>query len=320
MKKKRLIIAHRGASGYLPEHSIACKAMAHSMEPDFLEQDVVLTKDDRPIVIHDIYLDTISNVAELFPGKARRDGRYYAIDFTLKEIKELKLHERIDLKTGEAVYPGRFPLKAITRFHIPTLEEEIELILGLNKSTGRDIGLYTELKGPAFHAGEGKKIEETVLDRLKQYGFAGRDSNCYIQCFEPASIIYMRNTLKCGLKMVQLIGDDSWEDTPGVDYAHMMTPQGLDEVSGYADAIGPWMDQIIPNRTDGPDNITGLVEMSHERGMDVHPYTFRSDSLPCYTGSFDELLDVFFQKAGVDGIFTDFPDKVVAYLKKNGCR
>ncbi len=128
MNKRRIIIAHRGASGYLPEHTIACKAMAHAMGPDFLEQDVALTRDNRPIVIHDIFLDTISNAAELFPEKKRKDGRYYAIDFTLEEIKKLRLHERVDLNTGKAVYPERFPINAITPFEIPTLEEEIELL------------------------------------------------------------------------------------------------------------------------------------------------------------------------------------------------
>jgi glycerophosphoryl diester phosphodiesterase len=316
MNKKKIIIAHRGASGYLPEHTIACKAMAHAMGPDFLEQDVVLTKDGRPIVVHDIFLDTVSNVAALFPGRKRKDGRFYAIDFTLEEIRELSLHERIDLDTGRAVYPGRFPEKSMTRFEIPLLEEEIELIQGLNRSTGRDIGLYTELKGPAFHTREGKRIEETVLDVLAQYGYTKRDSNCYIQCFEPASIIHMREKLKCDLKMVQLIGDNSWEDTPGVDYAQMLTPSGLDKVSSYADAIGPWLNQIAEDQGNGGYTFTGLVGQSHDRNMECHPYTFRADSLPSYAKSFEELLDIFLTKAGVDGIFTDFPDKAVEFVKK----
>ncbi len=315
MDKQKIIIAHRGASGYLPEHTIACKAMAYAMGPDFLEQDVALTGDGRAIVIHDIFLDTISNVAELFPGRKRKDGRFYAIDFTLKEVKELRLHERIDLKSGRAAYPGRFPEKALTSFDIPLLEEEIELILGLNKSTGKDIGLYTELKGPAFHDREGKRIEETVLDVLSQYGYRSRSSNCYIQCFEPASIVRMREKLKCDLKMVQLIGDNSWEDTPGVDYNRMLTPSGLDEIAAYADAIGPWMNQIVEDDEKNGFRITGLVELAHARHMHVHPYTFRSDDLPPYADSFETLLDIFFNRAGVDGIFTDFPDKAVRFVK-----
>lgn len=320
MNKRKIIIAHRGACGYLPEHTLAGKAMAYAMDPDFLEQDVVLTRDNRPIVVHDIFLDTVSDVAQRFPQRKRKDGRYYAIDFTLKEIKELSLHERIDIGTGKAVYPGRFPEKAVTHFEIPLLEEEVELILGLNKSTGRDIGVYTELKAPAFHNREGKKIEDIVLDALKQYGYASKDSNCYIQCFEPASIIYMREKLKSDLKMVQLIGDNSWEDSPGVDYDRMMTPPGLDEVARYADGIGPWMDQIVANENRNKPRFTGLVELSHARNMDVHPYTFRYDSLPPYAESFDDLLDIFFLKAGVDGIFTDFPDKARDFLKKKGFR
>ena len=320
MEKKPIIIAHRGASGYLPEHTIACKAMAYAMGPDFIEQDVVLTRDGRPIVVHDRFLDTVSNVARLFPARKREDGRYYAVDFTLKEIKGLGVHERVDRATGRAVYPDRFPENAATRFEIPTLEEEIELIQGLNKSTGKDIGIYTELKAPAFHAREGKHIEETVLDVLSRYGYSGKDSNCYIQCFEPASIVFMREKLKSGLKMIQLIGDNSWEDTPGVDYNRMLTPEGLDEVTRYADGIGPWMNQIAADQKGKEPQMTRLVEWAHERSLCVHPYTFRYDSIPSYGKSFDDLLDIFFEKAGVDGIFTDFPDKAVAFLQKAGYR
>jgi glycerophosphoryl diester phosphodiesterase len=320
METRPIIIAHRGASGYLPEHTIACKAMAHAMDPDFLEQDVVLTLDGRPIVVHDRFLDTVSNVVELFPEKKRKDGRFYAIDFTLEEVKTLRLHERIDLATGRAAFPERFPEHAATLFEIPTLEEEIELIQGLNKSRGRNVGIYTELKAPAFHAREGKRIEETVLDVLGRYGYTGRDSNCYIQCFEPASIIHMREKLKSDLKMIQLIGDESWDDTPGVDYRLMTEPEGLDGVARYADGIGPWMNQIVPDRKGKDPRITELVKRAHERGLCVHPYTFRLDSLPSYAKSFDELLDLFFIKAGVDGIFTDFPDRAAAFLKNAGLR
>jgi glycerophosphoryl diester phosphodiesterase len=320
MGTKPIIIAHRGASGYLPEHTVASKAMAHAMDPDFLEQDVVLTRDGRPIVVHDRFLDTVSNVAELFPRKKRKDGRFYAIDFTLEEVKTLRLHERIELETGRAAFSGRFPEHASTPFEIPTLEEEIELIQGLNKSREKNVGIYTELKAPAFHAREGKQIEETVLDVLRRYGYTGRDSNCFIQCFEPASIIHMREELKSDLKMIQLIGDESWDDTPGVDYHLMTGPDGLDEVARYADGIGPWMNQIVPDREGEAPKITDLVKRAHDRGLCVHPYTFRLDSLPSYAKSFDELLDIFFLKAGVDGIFTDFPDKGAAFLKGAGLR
>ena len=105
-----IVIAHRGASGYLPEHKLEAKALAFAMKADYLEQDCVLTADDVPVVLHDIQLDTVSDVARRFPRRRRDDGRFYAVDFTLDEIRSLRVTERFDRETGEAVYPQRFPL------------------------------------------------------------------------------------------------------------------------------------------------------------------------------------------------------------------
>ncbi len=319
MRKKPIIIAHRGASGYLPEHTLPAKAMAHAMGPDFIEQDVVITKDDRAIVVHDRFLETVSDVTKKFIERKRIDGRYYAVDFTLDEIKHLRLHERVDRKSGEPVYPKRFPLDAITPFEIPTLEEEIELIQGLNRSRGVDIGIYVEIKAPAFHRLEGKRIEEIVLDILDRYGYNSTESNCYIQCFEPESLVYMRREMGCGLKMIQLIGDNTWEETPGVDYYQMITREGLDEVASYANAIGPSVYPVIADMGMGKEpRVTEFVDWAHERDLDVHAFTFRADALPSYVDSFDKLLDLIFRRAQVDGIFTDFPDYAVEHLKKAG--
>jgi glycerophosphoryl diester phosphodiesterase len=317
MNKKPIVIAHRGACGYLPEHTLAGKAMACAMGADFVELDAILTKDDRAIVFHDHYLDAMTDVAERFPGKKRKDGRHYAIDLTLDEVKQLHLHERLDIKTGRQLYPDRFPAQSPVHFEIPTLEEEIEFIHGLNRSMGKRTGIYLEPKGPAYHRREGKNIEKVVLDIFRQFGYMEKDSNCYIQSFEPDSIRYMRQTLKSDLKMVQLIGDVSWEETPGVDYRRMVTPDGLDEVREYADLIGPWTNQIaVEGKKGGGPEFTRLVEWAHERNLDVHSYTFRADALPPYAKSFDELIDIFLLKVRVDGIFTDFPDRAVEFLQK----
>ena len=317
MKKKPLVIAHRGACGYLPEHSLAGKALAFGMGADYVELDAILTRDDVPIVFHDHYLDAMTNVAELFPGRKRSDGRHYAVDFTLEEIKRLCLHERLDLETGKETHPGRFPAGSMAHFEIPTLEEEIDFIQGLNRSLSMDMGIYIEPKGPAYHRNEGKDIGRAVLEVFHRFGYRTRDSKCFIQSFEPDTIRYMRNTLKSDLKMVQLIGDITWEETPGVPYDRMLTPAGLDKVAQYADLIGPWMNQIIVDNGKGnkPDR-TSLVEWAHERNLEVHPYTFRADAMPSYVSSFDELLEIFFFKMNVDGIFTDFPDKAVHFLKR----
>jgi len=308
-KSKVIVIAHRGASGYMIEHTLVAKAMAHTMNPDYIEQDVVLTKDNVPIVIHDHFLDTVTDVAKIFPKRKRADGRYYAIDFTIKEIKELTLHERTDLKTKKAIFPKRFPVKSIVKFRIPTLPEEIELIQGLNKSRNKNIGIYVELKAPWFHKKEGKNIEKIVLGVLKKYGYSDEKSNCYIQCFDPASLKYLKYKLKTKLKLVLLIADNSWNETPGVDYSKMLTAKGLKEISKYADGIGPWLNQLLK---DGKQ----IVSNAHQAGLVVHPYSFRSDDLPNEFSSFDALLKKFIYNYKIDGLFTDFPDKVVKFLKK----
>ena len=131
-----LVIAHRGASGYLPEHTLEAKAVAHAQEADFVEQDVVLSRDDVPVVLHDLYLDAVSDVAEVYPGRSRDDGRFYALDFTLAELRRLRLSERLDPRTGRQLHPGRFPA-GTGRFQIVTLAEELEFLAGLDRSTGQ---------------------------------------------------------------------------------------------------------------------------------------------------------------------------------------
>lgn len=320
-KHRPVIIAHRGASGYLPEHTLASKAMAHAMNPHYLEQDVAVTKDNRAIVIHDHYLDTVSNVAELYPKRKRKDGRYYVIDFTLKELKKLRLHERINLQSGEAVFPMRFPLamkQPILRIH--TLEEEIEFIQGMNISRGLNIGIYTELKAPKFHLDEGKDIISIVLDIVHRYGYRTRQDACYIQCFDPRTLKTIRHEKKSDLKLVQLIAKNEWNETPDVDYTPMCSTEGLQEIATYADAIGPWINQIVTlSEKDHRRHFSSLIKDAHKAGLQVHPYTVRRDSLPDFAEKHDLLLKFILCRMKADGIFTDFPDLGVSFLKKRGC-
>lgn len=309
-----IVIAHRGASGYLPEHTLEAKAMAHAMEADFIEQDVVLTKDDVPVVLHDIHLDTVTNVAEVFADRTRENGRFYAIDFTIDDIKRLRVTERIDWKTGKAVFPRRFP-EGRGRFQVPTLMEEIELIQGLNKSTGRDVGIYPEIKSPAWHRTEGKDISRIVLDVLEGYGYKDKSDNIYLQCFDAAETRRIREDLKCKLKLVQLIGENSWKES-ATDFDQLRTPDGLRTVAEYADGIGPSLNHVIRGRSSqGELEVTNLVELAHRHGLEVHPYTFRADSLPEYADSLEDLIRVFVDEAKIDGLFTDFPDQAVSALR-----
>jgi len=312
-----IIIAHRGASGYLPEHSLAAKAMAHAMGADFLEQDIVLSADGVPVVLHDIYLEDTTDVEQRFPDRARPDGRYYALDFPLAELRQLRLHERSthDAQGREvAVYPGRYPLQP-TPFTIPTLAEEIDLIAGLDRSTGRRTGLYIELRAPRMHQRAGFDMAAIVLGVLREKDYADRKEQVYLQCFDAATLQRLRFEHKTPLPLIQLIGENSWGEDTDTDYEELRTPEGLVRVAGYAEGIGPWLRQIYLGKyASGRAQLSELVRQAHAAGLLVHPYTLRRDELPQDVESFEQLLDIIIRQAGVDGLFTDFPDTVRAYL------
>jgi glycerophosphoryl diester phosphodiesterase len=308
----RIIIAHRGASAYLPEHTQASKVLAYGMGADYLEQDVVLTKDRIPIVLHDIDLDGVTNVAEVFPGRAREDGKFYVLDFELHEIRQLRVNERIN-RDGRQRYPGRFPA-GHSEFGISTLEEEIELIQGLNQSTGKNTGLYTEIKSPAWHRNQGYDVSSIVLDTLARYGYGESSDNIFIQCFDPAELIRIKTELNSRLRLVQLIGENAWNEAD-TDYDRMRMVDSLKKIASYAVGIGPSIGHVLEYK-EGKVRVTPLVSEAHSLGLVVHPYTLRNDALPEYVSGFDELLELLFIRANVDGVFTDFPDLAVQYRNR----
>mgnify|MGYP001825364600 FL=1 len=313
-----IVIAHRGASGYLPEHTLAAKAMAHAMGADYIEQDVVLSRDGVPVVLHDVYLESTTDVARRFPDRAAEDGRFYAMDFLLEELRQLKVHERShhDARGNEiAVYPERFPLLP-GLFGIPTLAEEIDLIAGLDRSRGRTTGLYVELKGPRLHLSRDLDIATSVMRVLAEKGYAEKPEQVFRQCFDGQTLNRLRDDIGTSLPLIQLIGENSWGEDSNSDYDYLRTADGLAEIAAYADGIGPWINQVYLGRSPGGEPLlSDLVTMAHTQGLLVHPYTFRRDELPAGVKSFDELLEIFFAHAGVDGVFTDFPDLVYNYLR-----
>lgn len=298
---KKIVIAHRGASGYLPEHTLEAKVMAYEMNADFIEQDLVLSKDNVPIVIHDIYLDDVTNVASVFPDRSRKDGRFYVVDFMLAELKVLQVTERFNPKTGKQVYPERFPKNKST-FSLHTFQEEIELIQSLNTVTGKNIGIYPEIKAPNFHKNEGKDISTIVLNILTNYGYTSKQDNCILQCFNAKELERIRKELQSDLFLVQLI--DSEQET-----------KQLEDFARYADGIGPWYKQIV-KKENGQYKFSNLVAKAHNLGLVVHPYTLRADALDNFS-SFDEMLGVLLFDAKIDGAFTDFPDKMIRFLENN---
>ncbi|MGB5334472.1 MAG: glycerophosphodiester phosphodiesterase [Woeseiaceae bacterium] len=312
----KLVIAHRGASGYLPEHTIAAKAMAYAQGADFIEQDLVMSKDDHVIVLHDHHLETVTNVRDVFPGRARADGRYYVIDFTLAELRQLAVTERFNVtdEGRKAVFEKRFPLDR-SSFRISTFAEEIELVQGLNKATGGTVGIYPEIKSPAFHREEGKDISTAVLEVLKTYGYDEQQDRVFLQCFDPYELqrIYteLMPAMNMSVPLVQLLGT-------GPEFRAALTAEGLETVASYAVGIGPSMHLIVdPKSASGNLQTTDLVGRAHELKLVVHPYTFRKDLLPDYVENYDQLLEIFLKDIGVDGVFTDFPDLTVEYIESN---
>ena len=288
--KDPLVIAHRGASGYLPEHTLESLSLAHGMNPDFIEPDVVLTKDDELIVLHDIFLEYTTNVAKIFPGRAREDNHFYAIDFTLEEIKKLSVLER---SYGEKqVFANRFP-KGWSTFKIPTLKEWIELLQGLNKTRNKNIGVYVEFKSPSFHQNEGHEIGEKLIEVLTKYNYQVKLDEIYIQCFEPEKL----KKLNTNINKIQLIAQNAWKEND-IDYDQLITDRGLEFIATYAKGIGVHISHIIG---------TDLIKRAHKKNLLVHVYTLRKDSFPEEYKTYQHFKrDII--RFGVDGYFTDFPD------------
>lgn len=290
-----LVIAHRGASGYLPEHTLESAAYAHALGADFIEQDVVLSKDDVLVVLHDIHLDTVTDVAKRFPERKRADGRFYAIDFTWEELASLVVRERFDPRTGAPVFPHRFPAGP-NRFRLCTFEEQVALIDGLNRSTGRTTGIYVEYKDPAFHAQAGKDIGALLIATLARHGYTRRDQPVFVQCFDGTALEKLRAATRSELRFIRLL--EANDDT---------SETALRKIATYAQGIGPSLGQVFSTKGNGKPEATSLVRQAHTAGLLVHPYTVRADALPPGFHQVDELVEQLL-KAGVDGFFIDQTD------------
>lgn len=326
-EQNKIVIAHRGASGYLPEHTLESKALAFGQKADYLEQDLAMTKDNRLIVIHDHFLDELTDVAKKFPNRKRTDGRYYVIDFTLKEIQSLAMTENFKTENGKQVqvYPNRFPLWQ-SHFRIHTFEEELEFIQGLEKSSGKKIGIYPEIKAPWLHRKEGKDISQAVLQVLKKYGYTQKSDPVYLQTFDFNELKRIKTELlpQMGMdvKLVQLIAYTDWHETEekntdgkwvNYDYDWMFKDGAMAEVAKYADGVGPGWYMLVDEKQSKPGSIvyTPLVNELKKYRMELHPYTVRKDALPAFFTDVNQMYDALLNKAGATGIFTDFPDTAV---------
>lgn len=281
------VIAHRGASGYLPEHTLEGYSFAYAMRADFIELDVVMSRDGEVFCFHDVFLDDITNVKRVFPERARDDGKFYVADFSSSELKRLRPHER---------FTGRFP-QGRSRFETPTLGEAIELVEGLNGSTGRQVGIFIELKDTDIHADEGFDLEQVLLDALRRHDHAGPAAPLYMQCFEAPALKRLKFEMGCEYPLLQLM----WEHPK---YDHMTTEAGLDEIATYAVGISTSKARLIAD--------PGLLDRARARGFQVYVFTFKADAVSPGYATFSEELRDFLKRFPVDGVITDYADQAVA--------
>jgi len=343
-----LVIGHRGASGLLPEHTLESYRLAIAQNADFIEPDLVLTKDGVMIARHEPMLDGTTDVATKFPESRKTtrnvDGiattAYFASDFTLAEIKTLR--------AVQARANRDQSLNGL--YSIPTLDEVIALAQAEGSKRGRAAGIYPEIKHSVFHATEAgfgaNVFEDKLLTTLHAaYGNTG-SAPVFIQSFEVSNLQYL-NT-KTSIKLVQLIDADDVKDDGSMSlvapyhkpydfvvsndarsFADLLKPAGLDFIKTYADAVGPWKPYLLKTVNDGVDrngdgvvNIndrrvdgsTGVIEAAHQRGLLVHTWTFRNDASG-YGFKDPQAEMAAYVKLGIDGMFTDFPATGVAAVE-----
>ena len=317
--KPPLVIAHRGASGYRPEHTLASYTLAIEMGADYIEPDLVATRDGQLIARHEPLLDDTTDVKS-HPEFAHRrttkqlDGKsvtgFFASDFTLAEIKQLRAVQSNPARSKE--YDGRFA--------IPTFEEILDLAERESQQRGRTIGVYPETKHPSFHLALNLPLEERLLDALRRRKLDRADGPVFIQSFESANLQYLRAKTK--LPLVQLLDDGALlYDAAGKSVTAVRipqygdkrggaAPQSLEDVARYANAIGPWKRQIMRDVKTPQLLPTTVIEQAHAAGLRVHTYTFRSEPAtlaPEYQND-PQLEYRQFYALGIDGVFSDFPD------------
>ncbi|MCB9061367.1 MAG: glycerophosphodiester phosphodiesterase [Halobacteriovoraceae bacterium] len=309
---KKVIIAHRGASGYLPEHTLEGVAMAHAFNVDFIEPDLVLTKDNQLIVRHDIFLETTTNVAKLFPDRKRADGRYYAIDFNLDEIKKLSVHERTKKDLVNVNYDKRFPLYKENHFKVPLFEDYIKLVKGLNKSRKMKIGIYPELKSPQFHLDEGKDIFKIFHNKISKLNLNKNDGFLYLQCFNSDFLKRYFDNYKPQFPLIQLIGENSWEISK-TDFDFLKTIEGVKFMKTYAKGVAAWIPQVVTIDL----KQSQFLKYLKQNHLIIHVYTLRKDELYNPLKTFEQHVDFLFKKIEVDGIFTDHADLITSLDRIN---
>lgn len=333
-RKRPLLIGHRGASGYVPEHTLTSYFMAIQQGADYAEPDLVMTKDGVLVARHENEIGGTTDVASRKEFARRKtvktlDGTpvegWFTEDFTLAELKTLRARERIPhLRPANTRFDGQF--------EIPTFDEILGLIRALDEQRAvaarklglprpPRIGVYPETKHPTYFDDCGLRMDRTLLQTLARHGYEGRHAPVFIQSFEVGNLQRLRKRTK--VPMVQLIEEagapyDFVASGDSRTYADLIAPAGLESIADYANAIGPSKSLIIPRDADGASGApTSLVSNAHAVGLAVHPWTFRAENNflptnlrssadPTQVGDLAGELNAYLA-AGIDGFFTDHP-------------
>lgn len=317
--KPPIVIAHRGASGYRPEHTLASYQLAIEFGADYVEPDLVATRDGHLIARHEPLLDDTTDVKSRPEFASRRSTKtlddkeitgFFASDFTLAEIRQLRAVQPNPARSKE--YDGKLT--------VPTFEEILDLVQQESTRRGRPIGIYPETKHPAFHLALQLPLEDRLLEALQRRGLNEAGTPIFIQSFESANLQYLRP--KTELPLVQLMDDKALVyDDSGVrvvsvdipDYGDRRggaRPGSLTDVAKYANAIGPWKRQILRDVGKPALLTTTVIEQAHAAGLRVHTYTFRNEPATLAPEYGNDPLKEYrrFYELGIDGVFSDFSD------------
>lgn len=349
---KALVIGHRGAAGYLPDHTLEGYKKAIEMGADFIEPDLVATKDGVLVARHEPNITGTTDVAQRPEFASRKTQKmvdgvkeegWFASDFTLAEIKTLRAIQ--PLSDRDQSFNGKF--------QIPTFDEVLDLAKAEGSKAGRTVGVYPETKHPTYHANLGLPLEDRLLATLAKYGYTSKGSPVIVQSFEVSNLKYLRT--KTAVRLVQLVDADGVNADGSISlvapydkpydfavagdartFASLLSPAGLKEVKTYADGVGPWKPYLIASKQvdanqDGkPDDLNGdgkiderdrvmmaptdVVKNAHEVGLFVHAYTFRSEAkrLASDFKGNPKAEYRLFYQLGVDGVFSDFADHALA--------
>jgi glycerophosphoryl diester phosphodiesterase len=316
-----LVVGHRGASGYRPEHTLASYELAARLGADFIEPDLVSTKDGVLVARHEPEIGGTTDVASRpeFASRKRTvslDGvtvtGWFTHDFTLAELKTLRAVERIpQLRQHNTLYNGRFA--------VPTFQEVLDLRKRLSRELDREIGVFPETKHPTYFRGLGLELEAPLVRALRRNGLDRPDAEVFVQSFEAKNLLALRSEYKLRAPLVFLTGATGGPFGDDRTYAEYLTPAGLRGLARTINGLGPDKSQVIPRLADDTlGTPTSLVRDAHAAGLKVIPYTFRAENqfLPAdlrvgtdpaaYGRAIDE--QVTYLRTGLDGLFTDQPD------------